>query len=48
MSKDKKGVWDLKVNKKLVEKWLADGLDEDKKIHVAIADRNFRPREERN
>lgn len=48
MSKEKKGAWDLKVNKKLVEKWLTDGLDEDKKIYVSIAQRNFRSKEEQN
>lgn len=27
MSKDKKGAWDLRVKKTLVEKWIKEGLN---------------------
>ena len=41
INKEKNG-WDIKVKKTLLESWMkSGGLDEDKKIKIVIAEKNF-------
>lgn len=42
-----KNAWDLRIKKFLLEKWMKDGIDEDKNIRIVIADKNFKPKNDR-
>lgn len=40
-----KQAWDLRIKKTKLETWIKEGVDEQKKIKIVIAERNFQVKE---
>ena len=48
MNKEIKGAWDLKVKFQIVETWINEGIDPDRKINIIVLDKNKPMNRERN